>query len=144
LAPDLAREHLDPERVRDPWGRSLMFAFELVGRMATVTVRADVQDRWQRLTTVWVARGEVALDGAPKVRSRLERWARREGRLPHTVDEMAQAGVRLSDLRDPWGGPCRASFSTDDVWTDTTRATAQPGSTQVAPVPKVQQLERID
>jgi hypothetical protein len=138
LREELRDEKVGGDALLDPWGRPYRFHFETSGTHHVIIVESSGPDRvfapsrgapgsddfdvWNLLTDYFKESRE-ALDGA------LEKNAREGRAFPRTRAELASAlaksSLSLDALRDGWGRPVYATFSTAAGFTDRVEVTAR-------------------
>jgi hypothetical protein len=131
LLAELRRGGIEADALRDRWGQPYRFHFETFGTYYVINVESSGPDRvfapqrgrhssddfdvW-RLATDYFEGSRKALDAA------LEKYAREGRAFPRTREELAAAlsksSLSLEALRDGWGRPVYALFSTDAWFTD--------------------------
>ena len=124
LLGELRRAGLDESALRDRWGQPYRFRFETSGAHHRIAVESGGPDRAfapRRGYTsddfdIWVQLADYFEDSRRAVDETLHRNAREGGSFPLTRAELAavlsKSPLGLDALRDGWGRPVYASFST--------------------------------
>jgi hypothetical protein len=124
LGEALRASGLEPDSLRDRWGRPYRFAFGVSGTHYSVAVEsagadgvfgpggdADAPDDF----VVWVVLTDYFEATRAAVGAALDASLRETGRFPaasRALDAaLSKASIRLDEVRDGWGNPVRATFS---------------------------------
>ncbi|HWS88656.1 MAG TPA: MG2 domain-containing protein [Pyrinomonadaceae bacterium] len=137
LLEELRRAGLGDDALRDRWGSPYHFKFETKGTHYFITVRSVGPDRRPAEPgdysaddfDVWVLKADYFDESRKAVDAALEK-SRRGGRpFPRTRRELAAAlansSLSLEALRDGWGRPVYATFSTYAKFTDRVEVVAR-------------------
>lgn len=133
LAAELSQLGLDLRTVRDPWGCPYEIGFEVSPTHYLINVTSDGPDQQSASRAsvdgddvrVWTA----SIDSFRETRQAIERaldsaMAERDpfpATLPEFERVLSRAGLRLSNVCDPWDQPALAVFSEQEQYGDATR-----------------------
>jgi uncharacterized protein YfaS (alpha-2-macroglobulin family) len=112
---------MDLDAQRDPKGNAYEYKFAIDGRNVQVEAYRALLDTASAYTyrpRVW----SDSIDYFSKARQRIDRALAESANYPRTADELEAVlrpeGVALSQLRDPWGHPYYAVFSSGTAYSD--------------------------
>ena len=126
LREELRRAGVEFDKVLDPWGHPYRLEFGVSGTHHTVSVVSAGTDGVFGTTTsyapddfvVWVSRTDYFETTRKAIEEALATHLRETGDFPATHDALAavlaKASIRLDELRDGWGNPVRAIFSSHE------------------------------
>jgi hypothetical protein len=130
LREELRRNQLDLDALRDHWGQPYRIEFDVSGTDYVITVESggpnkafepqgsDATDDFP----IWVLLNDYFAEPRASIDVALAKNLRETGDFPRTqsaLDEaLAKSSIHLDTLRDGWGNPVYATFSTQARFTD--------------------------
>ena len=130
LKDELAREGINFETLRDPWGQAYRLSFDAVGTQYRIVVESSGPDQRFELANdpqaddvnVWTAVIDYSTDVRAQVDAALMREFDATRHFPQNSAEfnaaLARSSVDANALRDPWGHPFYPTFRQDARYTD--------------------------
>ena len=147
----LAKDNIDPERLRDPWDRPYHVEFSFQGPLALIILRSDGQDKQPgthddeiglQFSDRYFSKTAVAIQAAQlKYVGETGKQITDYATLRNIV---LQTGTDLDNVRDPWGHPYRYEFDVSGpVYRVTVRSAGPNGVFEKPDVPSDDVLEDV-
>jgi hypothetical protein len=141
LRDELWRSKIDPDTIRDRWGKPYKFNFEITGKYYSLSVTTisptplrSYYGYGNREFEVWRHQTNYFAEYESKIDSALASHSLRAKEPPTNVSDLDQvlkaAGIDLSLIRDPWGSNYYQTFSLTSFYADKTTVTTIPGRTE--------------
>ncbi|MDT7690623.1 MAG: hypothetical protein QOE46_3382 [Acidobacteriota bacterium] len=126
LSAELRRDGLDLDSLRDRWGRPYRFDFDVSGTNYVITIESGGPNKafepWGDYASddfaVWVQMFDYFADARTSIEAALAKSLRETGGFPRAEatlrNVLAKSSINLDALRDGWGRPVYATFSTQE------------------------------
>ncbi len=130
LKSELAREGINLDALRDPWGQPYRLSFNAAGKLYLVGVESDgpngkldpTNDPHADDFHLWTAQIDYSTDLRARLDTALARHFDVTARFPQDKPEfeaaLARAGLAASALSDPWGHPFYVTFRQNARYAD--------------------------
>ena len=126
LRTELRSKNIDLDALRDPWNQPYKFEFKIDGTLLIIEVTTRLPG-WQTTDQfrVWRSPIDYFSEKRWKIDSILTERLKETGAFPQNDAELGSAlankGVDISSLRDPWGNKYYFAFQTRDFYGDDVR-----------------------